>query len=187
MNELENKISKILRKKNVKNIINNELTHAAVLVPLYEKEKKYSILFTKRLKTLKRHAGQISFPGGIFEDGDKDLKMTAIRETCEELGIKQNYIKVLGRLDDMETSTGYLISPFVGILNSYKELKINREEIDELISIPLFDLMKTTPRAEIWTVRDSPYPVYYYDYGKWVIWGATAKILKNFLEITSKI
>jgi 8-oxo-dGTP pyrophosphatase MutT (NUDIX family) len=187
MNELENKIGKILEKKKVKNIINNELTRAAVLIPLYKKEKEYSILFTKRLKTLKRHAGQISFPGGIFEDNDKDLKITAIRETCEELGIKRKNIKVLGRLDDMVTSTGYLISPFAGILNSYKKLKINREEIDELISVPLLDLMKMTPRAEIWTVKDSPYPVYYYDYGKWVIWGATAKILKNFLEITSKI
>lgn len=187
MRNLEDRIRKALRETAIKKITDNELIQSAILIPIFKNEGKYSLLFTKRPRTLKRHAGQVAFPGGIYEECDNDIEKTAIRETCEELGIKDENIKVLGRMDDMMTSTGYIISPFVGTIDSYNKIKINSEEIEELKMIPLFDLMNISPRVEMRAFKQSPYPVYYYDYKNWVIWGATGKILKKFLEIISRI
>ena len=129
---------------------------------------------------MKRHAGQISFPGGVYEKKDRDTQTTAIRETCEELGLNQKNIKILGRLDDLSIRTGYLVTPFVGLISPFNDMNVNKKEIEEIITIPITDLMNISPRIKI---RETTYLTYYYDYRNHVIWGATARILKNFLEI----
>jgi len=187
MEDLEDRIGEILRNRQINIIRDGNLIPSAVLIPLCKKSEEYFVFFTKRPKIMKRHAGQISFPGGLFDNSDKNIKETAIRETFEELGISQHNMKVLGRLDDYATITGYLISPFVGSINPNCILKINSSEIEELITIPLADLLNISPRIEIRTHQGLNYPTYHYDYHEHVIWGATAKILKNFLELTSRL
>ncbi len=183
MNDIEEKISEILRNRKIKSISDSNLTRTAVLIPLCKRSGDYVIFFTKRLETLKRHAGQISFPGGIFDENDINVQKTAIRETYEELGIDENNIKVLGRLDDYASLSGYLISPFVGSIRSNCNFKVNRNEIEKLITIPLSDLMNISPRVRIRSHQGESHLIYYYDYRDQVIWGATARILKSFLEL----
>lgn len=180
MKRLEEEITKILNKRKVEYIENHELIPSAVLLPMFKDRDAYSLLFTKRPRTMKRHAGQISFPGGVYEKSDRDTEITAIRETCEELGLNQKNIKILGRLDDLTIRTGYLVTPFVGLIYPLNDMNVNKNEIEEIITIPITDLMNISPRIKI---RESTYPTYYYDYRNHVIWGATARILKNFLEI----
>lgn len=180
MRQLEIEIIKILNNRKAENIEDNGLIPSAVLIPLFQEWNDYSIIFTKRQRTMKRPAGQISFPGGIYENYDKDIKRTAIRETCEELGLAQNNIEILGRLDDLTIRTGYLVTPFVGVINSPHNMKVNRSEIEEIITIPISDLMNISPRID---EREATYPIYYYDYQNHVIWGATARILKDFLGL----
>lgn len=180
MKRLEEEITNVLNKRKVGYIENDKLILSAVLIPMLKDRDAYSLLFTKRPRTMKRHAGQISFPGGIYEKSDRYTQMTAIRETCEELGLNQKNIKILGRLDDLTIRTGYLVTPFVGLIYPPNEINVNKNEIEEIITIPITDLMKISPRIKI---IESTYPIYYYDYRNHVIWGATARILKNFLEI----
>jgi 8-oxo-dGTP pyrophosphatase MutT (NUDIX family) len=142
----------------------------------------HSLLFTKRQKELKNHPGQISFPGGLFEESDIDLKGTILRETWEELGIIKSDITILGELDDYASSTGYLISSFVGTIPYPYNFKINRNEVSDIIIAPLEELKKS-PKIGYVIKNSKPYPVCYYELPDHVIWGATARIIKNFIEI----
>jgi 8-oxo-dGTP pyrophosphatase MutT (NUDIX family) len=168
-------------RKKVK-LATNNLVRAAVLVPLMKNAGYYSLLLTKRNKELKNHPGQISFPGGLFEESDIDPKGTILREAWEELGIMKSDMNILGMLDDYASSTGYLISPFVGKIPYPYDFKINRNEVSEIIMAPLEELKKS-PKTGYVIKNSKPYPVYYYELPNHVIWGATARIIKNFIEI----
>ncbi len=158
------------------------LVRAAVLVPVLKKSDEYCLLFTKRPKELKNHPGQISFPGGLFEEHDITLKETIVREAWEEIGLSETDVKFLGELDDYASTTGYLISPFVGKIIYPYDFKINLKEVSEIIIAPIADLRK--PPKVGYSIRGGkPYPVYYYELPQHVVWGATARIVKNFIEI----
>ncbi len=182
IDDFETHVMNVLRNKNKIKLAKNNLVRAAVLVPLMSEEGNYSLLFTKRHKELKNHPGQISFPGGLFEKSDIDLKGTILREAWEELGIVRNDINILGVLDDYASSTGYLISPFVGKIPYPYDFKINKSEVSEIIITPLEELKKS-PKIGYVIKNSKPYPVYYYELPNHVIWGATARIIKNFIEI----
>lgn len=174
-------INALSARKKVK-LATNNLVRAAVLVPLMKNAGYYSLLFTKRHKELKHHPGQISFPGGLFEESDIDLKGTILREAWEELGIIKSDMNILGMLDDYASSTGYLISPFVGKIPYPYDFKINRNEVSEIIMAPIEELKKS-PKTGYVIKNSKPYPIYYYELPNHVIWGATARIIKNFIEI----
>jgi len=160
-------------------------TPAAVLVPIFLKGESYHILFTKRTENVQKHRGEISFPGGAFETKDGSLINTALRESNEEIGLNSSDIEVLGPLGDTPTMvSGYVISPYIGVILYPHELHLDPYETQEVFEAPVLDLMdKNCFREEI-RVRDGkPSPVYYYNYGERVIWGATAKILKQFLSV----
>lgn len=163
----------------------NDKVRAAVLVPLYKKNGEYHVLFTRRTNTVAYHKGQTSFPGGARERGDPTLLDTALRESWEEIGLKANVVEVLGELDDVATVTSnFIISPFVVLLTSPYEFEINREETEEIVLIPLFALRdKANFREETRTLEDEVHPVYFYEYQGQVVWGATAMILKQLLDI----
>ncbi|MCX6259382.1 MAG: CoA pyrophosphatase [Bacteroidia bacterium] len=93
-------------------------TWAGVIIPIFEKDGKPFIVLTKRTHTVKIHKGEVSFPGGMYEDKDGDRINTAIRECCEEIGVKKNDMEILGRLDDMFTLTGVCVRPYVGSTNT---------------------------------------------------------------------
>jgi len=161
-----------------------DLTPAAVLIPIYERAGQCHLLFTKRTEMVNHHKGQISFPGGVMQVEDESLRDTALRESWEEIGLDPNDVEILGELDDTATyTTRFIISPFVGAIPYPYEFQTNPEEVEELISVPLDVLLdKSNFREEIESIDGTLVPQYYYHYGERVIWGATARILKQFLE-----
>jgi len=170
------------------NLPGAQLRESAVLAPLFLREGEPWLLFTKRPTTLRRHAGQISFPGGARDDEDPTPLHTALRETQEELGIPGEQVEVLGMLDEIPTITSFRIVPFVGAIPAGLSPRPNPEEIAELIEVPVRALLAPAlPRVEMWNVMEKEREVYFYDYGAHVIWGATARILKDLLAIIREL
>jgi 8-oxo-dGTP pyrophosphatase MutT (NUDIX family) len=157
--------------------------HAAVLIPIFKRDDGYMFLFTKRTSTVEAHKGQISFPGGRVDEQDGSLMETALREANEEIGLHRKDVKILGRTDDVRTmSSDYIVHPFAGFIPYPYDFRINRNEVEELLTVPL----------EIFLENGSAMPVEYqgeiyrsltYTYGGEVIWGATARIMENLVEI----
>jgi 8-oxo-dGTP pyrophosphatase MutT (NUDIX family) len=173
-----------------KNMFSDESLHnSAVLVPLVIQNDQLSLLFTHRSNSLERHSGQVSFPGGIIEKGDKSIVDTALRETREEIGISGENIEVFGQLVPFNTSTGYFVYPVVGIIDSLKNINRNIVEVDRIFCIPLSWLC--TPehsRLEEFISPDGKARnVWYFDpYDGELLWGITAKITHDLLELIKK-
>ena len=162
--------------------------HAAVIVPLFNKDRSCHILFTKRTDLVKHHKGQISFPGGVFDDEDGDLRRTALREAFEEVGLKEDDVQILGILDDIVTVTGFIVTPFVGVFSYPYRFQLSPREIEELIEVPLSFLLDPACFSESEMVgEDRRRVVYNYQYREHAIWGATALILKQLLEFISTL
>ena len=170
-------------------IVDSSLTDSAVLLPIYRENGKCHIIFTKRTDHLTHHKGQISFPGGGRHDNDKTLLETALRESREEIGLKEADVQILGELDDAATVTSlYRIVPFVGLIPYPYDFKIDRFEVDEVFGLPLEGLLNNANRKEEDLVYgDKLIRVYTYELNGRVIWGATAWILNQFLEILRKV
>jgi len=184
--KLINHISDVLAHHKPQKFIykNTESRPAAVLIPIFFKDNRAHLLFTKRTDYVEHHKGQISFPGGSRDDEDDNLKITALRETEEEVGIKSNDIKILGQTDVFLTNTHFLITPFVGFYRYPYSYKVNDSEIDRLIEIPLAHFFK----EDIFEIRPfekdgHKWRVHYYLYGKEMVWGVTGFLLSNFLSI----
>ena len=174
------------RKKSV--IVDSSLTDSAVLLPIYQRDGKCHIIFTKRTDHLTHHKGQISFPGGGRHENDKTMLETALRESYEEIGLKETDVQILGELDDAATVTSlYRIVPFVGLIPYPYDFKIDRFEVDEVFGLPLEGLLnKSNRQDEDMVYGDKIIRVYTYELNGRVIWGATAWILNQFLEILRK-
>uniref|UniRef100_A0A831U072 CoA pyrophosphatase n=1 Tax=Geobacter metallireducens TaxID=28232 RepID=A0A831U072_GEOME len=158
---------------------------AAVLVPLFLEGGEYHILFTKRTEHLNHHRGEISFPGGVCHPEDGGARGTALRETWEEVGIRPGDVEVLGELDDFYSVHNYLVTPVVGIFPAGCELRVNPNEIERVIMAPLAHFLRPEVfRVEDWNWRGRTQPVYFYTYQGDEIWGLTAAILKQFLDLT---
>lgn len=158
---------------------------SAVLVPIYEKEGRCHIVFTQRTDHLDHHKGQISFPGGGRHPEDSDLQVTALRESREEIGLKEEDVEVLGALDDAVTVTSlYRITPFVGLIPYPYEFKPEPFEVQEIFSHSVDDLMhKAKITVEEQVIDGHTMTVHTYEIGGRIIWGATAWILSKFFEI----
>ncbi len=157
---------------------------AAVLVIIYYSDGKPHILLTKRSNKLRNHGGEISCPGGTYLDSDKDLLHTAIRETREEIGIRIDERDIVGYLPSVHTLTSnFAIVPYVAIINAIENLKPNVTEIDEVIDTSLIDLLKT---VETDLDHTSFGEVFRFKCNGNIVWGATAKILKQIYDILHK-
>ena len=157
------------------------LRRAAVLVPLFVRDGKLWVVFTRRTDTVEHHRGQISFPGGAEEPGDPDLAATALRETEEELGISAFDVRVLGALSPIVTITDFAVAPFVGAIPQPYVFRPAESEIAEVIEAPLSALQDPSIlEKRVFPGRDEP--VLFYNHGRHVIWGATARILADLLE-----
>lgn len=157
---------------------------SAVLLPLFEKNGEWHVLLTLRSANLPTHQNQISFPGGALDQGESPVE-AALRETHEEMGIKPDDVEVLGTLDEIVTITKYRITPFVGIIPHPYKYCVCEAEIAEVIEMPLSKLCEHEVYREENKIifGGKPYPVYYFNCGRHVVWGATARILKQFLEV----
>jgi 8-oxo-dGTP pyrophosphatase MutT (NUDIX family) len=152
---------------------------AAVLVIIHFTRTSPRILLTKRNSALKMHKGEISFPGGAFSKKDKSLYDTAIRETREEIGLIIERKDVLGSLQSVRTLTSnFCIVPFVTLQDKILEPQILINEVQEVVDAPFFDLLDTL-KIDLDHQALSTSSLYKFTYGNEVIWGATAKIIKQ--------
>ncbi|MBT9166031.1 MAG: putative Nudix hydrolase NudL [Chloroflexi bacterium] len=182
---MKERIKQILRGREKEHLSDPELISSAVLVPVYQKAGEYYILFIRRTERVEYHKGQISFPGGRKDEGDSNLLATALREGFEEIGLRPEAVEILGELDDESTiSTSFVVSPFVALIPYPYDFEINREEVEGLVEVPLAVLRdKANFREEVITDGGRTFMAYSYHYGDEVIWGATARILKRFLDL----
>jgi 8-oxo-dGTP pyrophosphatase MutT (NUDIX family) len=158
---------------------------AAVLVPLVRRGEVRAV-FTRRTEHLPRHAGEISFPGGLVDDADPDLATTALREFAEELGVPPERVEVLGALPPVHTTvSGILVVPFVGMVGRAPAFVPSEEEIAEVLEFPLAAL--AAAEAEVtWPVGDHVYRGFAYEMPGATIWGLTARVLHELLEVLRK-
>jgi len=161
----------------------NQKRISAVIIPFLLKDGEWFLIFEKKAKSLRKHAGQISFPGGIKEPNDKTLLHTAVRETCEEIGICENDIEIIGNLEPTKTlTTNYAIYPFVGIVNRQPPYKINTDEVEKLLFVPLDFLIKHYPiKKGKLRYQGKIRETLLIEYEGEIIWGATARILNKLL------
>ncbi len=181
-----------------------EVSKYAVLVPLIAEDEDYYVVFEKRAATLKWQPGEICFPGGRMEPDDRGTKASAIRETCEELGLDPEDIEVIAPLDVMVHPGNFIIVPYLAFINDRSKINPNHQEVERLLYVPLSFLMNTEPQQHNVSVRmfmeeDFPfeliphgknYPMrtgsymqYFYFWEGEVIWGMTSRILQHFLDL----
>jgi 8-oxo-dGTP pyrophosphatase MutT (NUDIX family) len=158
------------------------LRRAAVLVPLFVREGKLWILFTRRTETVEHHRGQISFPGGAEEEGDESLLATALREADEELGLSRADVLPLGGLSPMVTVTNFYVEPFVAAIPQPYVFRPAEMEIAEVLEVPVEALLDPAV-LEKRPLAGREGMVLFYHYGAHVIWGATAGILEELLDV----
>jgi 8-oxo-dGTP pyrophosphatase MutT (NUDIX family) len=159
------------------------LRPAATLILLHASGGEPSILFTRRSDTVSSHKGQISFPGGGYEVQDASLAQTALRETWEEIGIPPATVRLIGRLPDLPSISFFQVVPFVGATEVPFELLHDPREVAEVIDVPVRHLLQPgvfsrEPRL----FEGRPVPTYSYEYDGHVIWGLTARFLREFLD-----
>ena len=159
-------------------------TLAAVLVPLIVVPESDSphVVLTKRRADLRRHAGEVSFPGGRRDPDDADLSVTALREAEEEIGLARGSVALLGELPAISTfATNYLIHPFVGQIAASQRWEVSPREVDIVLELPLRELQESRTRTPI-ERRGITFETDAYIPDGNVIWGATFRILENLLE-----
>ena len=157
---------------------------AAVLVPLYVQDGVLHAVFTRRRDDLRRHAGEISFPGGRqdIEEGEEDLRDTALREAEEEIGLPREAVDIVGALTPTPTiATNYAVYPFVGMIEPGHRWKPSATEVAEVLELSLPDLRAGYRRKRL-IRRGVPFRTDVFEVGDQLIWGATARILSDLLE-----
>jgi 8-oxo-dGTP pyrophosphatase MutT (NUDIX family) len=160
------------------------LRRAAVLVPLYQVGEELFVLLTRRAQSVEHHKGQIAFPGGAAEAGE-DLLQAALRETHEEIGIAPEQVEILGRLGDVEvTVSRFLITPYVGVIPHPYPLRLNADEIEDLVIVPLAVFRDPANLRSEYVEREGRrIEVLHYTYEGQTIWGATARIIKHLVDL----
>lgn len=156
---------------------------AAVLIAILERNNHPHFLLMRRSQQVATHKGQISFPGGLREASDVSLRNTAVRETSEELGIESRHIQVVGRFHDYLAVTDFLVRPFVGFLPRESKFSPQPREVEYLLEVPLAFFRDTQPEIRIYNFRGRNQNVYYYHFQNDTIWGLTARIIRDFLQI----
>jgi 8-oxo-dGTP pyrophosphatase MutT (NUDIX family) len=157
-------------------------TDAAVLLPMYGWPERPGLVFTERRSDLRRHAGEISFPGGRRDQPDEDLRSTALREAQEEIGLDPAEVDLAGALPPIGTYvTSYKIHPFVGLIPKELPLQPNPAEVETVLTFELEQLRAAYGMRRL-VRRGVPIRTPTFEIGRHLIWGATGRILREFLE-----
>jgi 8-oxo-dGTP pyrophosphatase MutT (NUDIX family) len=155
---------------------------AAVLVPLYLDGGELHCVFTERRGDLRRHAGEISFPGGRQDEGETDLQATALREADEEIGLPPHAVEIVGALQPTPTmATGYAVYPFVGLIEPGRTWTPSAGEVAEVLELSLADVRAGYARRRL-VRRGVPIRTDTYCVGEHLIWGATARMLADLFD-----
>lgn len=160
-----------------------KLRDAAVLVPVVDDGDDARVIFTQRTSSLRKHSGQVAFPGGSIDPGDSSAEVAALRETEEEIGLDRRFVETIGRLPHYMALSGFRITPVLGIVQPGFSLVPNPDEVEEVFEVPLSFLMdpKNHGRGRInWQGSDRHF--YRMPYGERNIWGITASIVRMLYE-----
>ncbi|MEP7215822.1 MAG: CoA pyrophosphatase [Anaerolineaceae bacterium] len=162
---------------------------AGVLLLLHAHPAGPNVVFQKRTESVRDHKGQISFPGGGTDPEDADALATALRETHEEIGVLPAHIEVLGQLDEMVTVSNFRVTPYVGWLGRYPyEWRFSDAEVAYLLEVPLAHLLEpSTLVPDRRVINGREYVFSSYQWQDDLIWGATARMLTNFLDICAGV
>ena len=177
-------LKQILSKRPTVSLKSPNCNPAAVLLLIYQKEHDYYINLQKRTQHVQYHKGEVCLPGGTPETGDASLLETALREAEEEIGIHPSDVTILGQIDDVVTRTDYTVKVFVGTIPHPYSFSTNDAEVEEVLEVPLTALMNPANlREEVYWEPDNVTTGYSYAYGRHIIYGATAKIIGQFLHL----
>jgi len=160
---------------------------ASVLIPILTFKKDLEILLTKRSNNLKNHPGQIAFPGGKKDQSDSSPIETALRETQEEVGLNPKNVEIIASLPSHKTATGFVIKPYLGLINQPFSEILRQGEVDEIFTVP-FEYILNEKNFSIQTRKwnGSQRSYYVVPYGPYYVWGATARILLNLSRALSQ-
>jgi 8-oxo-dGTP pyrophosphatase MutT (NUDIX family) len=165
-------------------LIRNPLKCAAVLVPLLWLDGGWHLIFTRRTETVESHKGQVSFPGGACDDGETTPEETALREADEEIGLHPADVRLLGRLNDVVTITSYRVTPVAGVVTSWPYVfRVSGVEVGRVFTMPLAWLSDRRNRWEFERPDTGVRLIAYHPFDGELLWGATARMVVNFLEV----
>lgn len=156
---------------------------AAVLVPLLRSDGEWHILYTRRADRLESHKGQVSFPGGACDEGETTPEQTALREAEEEIGIRPNDVRLLGRLRPMNTISYFRVTPVVGVIPWPMVFRPEQAEVARIFTMPLAWLAERSNRWEFNMLGRKNSVIVYHPYDGETLWGATARMTVDFLQI----
>lgn len=174
--DLQNKLAKHV----VRKISTDDYRKAAVLVLFINKDSNLHVVLTERSDKVSTHKGQISFPGGVYEEEDDSLLETALRETWEEIGIEMDEVDILGEFDEFFSVSCFHVHVFVGTAQHPLKYNPNIDEIGKIIEVPfsLF-LNEKYKKKERHSHNDQDFNIYYYEHDNQTVWGMTARILTD--------
>lgn len=156
--------------------------NAAVLLPVFRQHGIWTLIMTRRALHLRHHPGQISFPGGRIEAGEAS-SAAALRETFEETGISAAQICLLGSLPAINTSTGFIVKPWLGVLQQLPELTLQSDEVASVLYVPLHEALSARQRqSELWPLRGRVQKLHFIPWQQQLIWGASAEILVQLAQ-----
>ena len=160
---------------------------SAVLIGLYDSDDGATTILTRRPEHMRKHAGEVAFPGGAVDDTDESLWAAATREAHEEIDLHPTAVQRIGELDRFVTGASYsLVTPFVGSIAELPDLTPSPDEVDEIIHVPLTELLDTEVyRHERWLWEGEWRSMHFFDLMGDTVWGATAVMLHRFLEVIS--
>jgi len=156
---------------------------AAVLIPLLRQDDEWHLLFTRRTDKVESHKGQVSFPGGACDEGETTPEETALREANEEIGIVPHQVRVLGHIMNMITITSFRVTPVVGIIEWPTVLRLGKDEVERVFTIPLNWLAEKNNRWEFTMPGRNRSLIVYHPYDGELLWGATARMTVDFLKV----
>jgi 8-oxo-dGTP pyrophosphatase MutT (NUDIX family) len=177
------KIARALKSRVAQPLESNGYKPAAVLVPIQERQDGDYLVLTKRADNLRTHKGQIAFPGGRVDVGDADVIATALRESREEIGIDPSCVRILGQLDEFTAGYGLVVTPVVGLIPAHCEFRIDPAETTAVASVPIRSLMQPPNFTMNDYLSPGGHPSYHFYVNGWDVWGVTARIVVQFLEL----
>lgn len=184
--ELVDRVEQALADYTPRKVENPRAAPAAVLVLIHPRNGEPHVIFTERTKHVEHHKGQMSFPGGACDDSDDCHETTALRETWEEIGVEREHVRVIGSLDDMVTISNFRVTPFVGVLEfeGAYPYSINDHEVARVVEVPLsFLLEEGNMELEVRQHQGREVLVPAFSYNGHRIWGATARMLHQLIEL----
>ena len=173
----------VLRTRTPKAIAGDDFRLASVLAPIQERPDGDYLILTLRAKNLSSHSGQVAFPGGSVDPDDDGPVATALRETHEEIGVDPGHVRILGQLDEVFAGYNFLVTPFVGLIPYPYEFRPDPRETAAVFSVPVAALLKQDALTLDYRLSRRSEPIYHFQYQEWDIWGATARMVKQLLEL----